>query len=161
MARKELRPEDITAIIDTREQKPLDLSPLKCITLGRPTGDYTIQGLEHVISVERKGLQDFIGCIGYGRDRFEREMHRLLAYPARLLIIEGSLEQIALKQYRGTTDPTSVLGSALGWMAKGVPILFVRDHEECGKMVARFMFIAARRRWEECQAFRESLKISD
>ncbi len=88
-------------------------------------------------------------------------MHRILAYPARLMVIEGSMSQIALKQYRGDVEPNSVIGSLLGWMARGVPILFVPNHAEAGRTVARFLFIAARRRWEEAQSLCSSLKIAD
>lgn len=160
MPTKALSPEDITVLIDSREQTPLDLSPLKSESATLPTGDYSVKGLEHFVCVERKSLSDLMGCIGYGRERFEREMHRILAYPARLLIVEGSLAQISLKQYRGNIEPNAALGSLLGWMARGVPILFADNHGEAGKMVARFLFIAARRRWEEAQALCSTLKIA-
>lgn len=160
MARKELRPEDVTALIDTREQTPLILDPLKTEQGSLPTGDYSVKGLEHVVCVERKSLQDLIGVIGAGRERFDREMQRILAYPCRLIVVEGTFSQIALKQYRGEIAPNAVTGSILGWMARGIPVLFAGSHEEAGKMTARFLFIAARRRWEESQALCESLKIA-
>ncbi len=160
MARKDLEIGDIVAIKDSREQTPLDLSPLKCETGTLPTGDYTVRGLEHIICVERKSLQDMIGCIGHGRERFDKEMVRILAYPSRLLVVEGSLGQIALKQYRGEVEPNAVLGSLLGWMASGVPMLMVPTHAEMGTLVARFLYIAARRRWREAQSLCSSLKIA-
>lgn len=124
------------------------------------TADYSILGLEHIVAVERKSLQDMIGCIGYGRDRFEREMHRILAYPSRLIVIEGSLPQIQLKQYRGEIHPNAAIGSLLGWMARGIPILFANTHEEAGRMVARFLFIVARRRYAELQTFAKAVEPS-
>lgn len=148
-----LKENQITAICDTREQTPLDLAPLKTVRGTLTTGDYSIVGLEHVVAVERKSLQDMIGCIGYGRDRFEREMHRILAYSARLMVIEGHMSQIQLKQYRGETHPNSVIGSLLGWMARGIPIMFAGDHAEAGKMVARFLYIVAKRRFSEAETF--------
>ncbi len=160
MARKELAPEDLIAICDTREQTPFDLAPLQCERATLRTGDYSIKGLEHVVTVERKSLQDLIGCIGYGRERFDREMQRILSYPSRLIVIEASLAQIQLKQYRGETHPNSVIGSLLGWMARGIPVLLANDHTEAGKMVARFLFITARRRWEEAQSLCQTLKIA-
>lgn len=160
MARKELQIEDVTAIADTREQTPLDLSPLKCELGTLPTGDYTVKGLEHIVCVERKSLSDLMGCIGGGRERFDKEMHRILAYPCRLLVIEGTLGQIALKQYRGDISPNAALGSLLGWMAAGIPVLLAGDHQEAGRMVARYLFISARRRWQEAQSLCASLKIA-
>lgn len=160
MPRKELRPEDVTVLIDSREQTPLDLSPLKTEPGSLPTGDYAIKGLEHIACVERKSLQDLVGSLTAGRERFDREMQRILAYPSRLVIVEGSLSNIVLKQYRANVEPNSIVGSILGYMAKGIPILFAGTHEDCGRMVARFLFIVARRRWEEAQALCESLKIA-
>lgn len=159
MSRKELLPSDVTALIDTREQTPLCLDPLKTESATMATADYTVKGLEHVIAVERKSLQDYIGCVGYGRERFEREMHRILAFPNRLMVIEGTLSQLQLRQYRGNIEPNAAIGSLLGWMARGIPILFAGSHEEAGRMVARFLFIAARRRWDEAQGLCSSLKI--
>jgi len=43
-----LKPEAVTAIIDTREQMPLDLSPLQTVTGTLDTGDYSIVG--HLIT---------------------------------------------------------------------------------------------------------------
>ncbi len=160
MSRKELRIEDLEAICDTREQLPLDLSPLKCVRGTLTTADYSVSGLEHLIAVERKSLQDLIGVVAGGRERFEREIQRILAFPHRLIVVEGSLAQIELKQYRGDVAPNAVIGSILGWIARGIPILFVPSHAEAGKLVARFLFIAARRRWEEAQALCSTLKIA-
>ena len=53
-----LTPEQITAIIDTREQAPLDLAPLATITGTLSTGDYSVKGLEAVVAIERKSLPD-------------------------------------------------------------------------------------------------------
>jgi ERCC4-type nuclease len=69
----ELRPEQVTAIIDTREQLPLDLSPLGSTSGTLATGDYSVKGLEHVVAVERKSLADLLGCVGQHRERFDRK----------------------------------------------------------------------------------------
>ena len=69
----------ITAIIDSWEQCPLDLVPLRVIVGTLPTGDYSVQGLEHVLTLKRKRLSDLLGCIGQQRERFERKIQCLLA----------------------------------------------------------------------------------
>ena len=58
MSRKTIEPRDIVAIIDTREQAPLDLSPLRTEKGTLTTGDYSIKGLESEIAIERKSLPD-------------------------------------------------------------------------------------------------------
>ncbi len=155
-----LNPEQLTAIVDTREQRPLDLAPLKTIVGTLATGDYSLIGLENIVAVERKSLPDLIGCIGRDRKRFDAEIQRLLAYPARLIVVEGTLSQIQLKQYRGEVEPNSAIGSILGWMARGIPILFAGDHAEAGKMVSRFLFTVARRRYEEAKTLFGSVQKS-
>jgi hypothetical protein len=45
----ELKPEQVTAVIDTREQCPLDLSPLQIVTGTLATGYYSVQGLDSIV----------------------------------------------------------------------------------------------------------------
>ena len=77
----ELKPDQVVAIIDTREQAPLDLSPLRSEAGTLATGDYSVKGLVNVVAIERKSLTDLLGCIGQDRERFDREVIRLLAIP--------------------------------------------------------------------------------
>lgn len=77
-------------VIDTREQAPFTFQGLRTDAKdGRrqlvvetvpsmlATGDYSIEGMEGLISIERKSVADFYGTILAGRDRFERELARL------------------------------------------------------------------------------------
>ncbi len=61
----EPKPERITAVIDTREQTPLTLSPLLSMRATLTTGDYSVRGLENVIAIERKSLSDLVSCLGW------------------------------------------------------------------------------------------------
>lgn len=146
-----LEPSAVTAVIDTREQTPLDLAPLATITGTLATGDYSILGLETIVAVERKSLPDLIACVGRERERFEREIQRLLAYPVRCLVVESTWSEIEAGQWRGEIRPAQVLGSLLGWMAAGLPVLMATDHKRAGAYVSRLLFTAARRRWREAR----------
>jgi ERCC4-type nuclease len=148
----ELRPEDVVAVVDSREQLPLDLAPLATIAGTLATGDYSVRGLEHVVSVERKGLADLLGCVGQERDRFDREVQRLLAYPVRALVVESTWTEIEAGEWRSRITPSAVLGSLLGWIASGLPVVMVGDHDRAGRYVSRLLFTAARRRWREARA---------
>ena len=61
-------------LIDTREQLPLDFAryevDVERATLA--TADYSLQGLETIVGVERKSESDLLGSLTQGRDRFER-----------------------------------------------------------------------------------------
>ena len=58
-----LKPEEITAVSDQQEEIPFDLSPLQTVRAHLTTGDYSVVGLEHVISIERKSLTDLLKCV--------------------------------------------------------------------------------------------------
>ena len=148
----ELRPDQVVAVIDSREQTPLDLSPLQTIVSTLPTGDYSIAGLEDVVAIERKSLGDLLSCVGRERERFDREVQRLLAYPVRALVIEATWQDIERGDWRGSITPTQALGSVLGWMASGLPVAMVGDHTRAGRYVWQLLFTAARRRWREARA---------
>ncbi|KKL24098.1 hypothetical protein LCGC14_2418760 [marine sediment metagenome] len=148
----ELKPESVTAIVDTREQLPLDLSPLQSIEGTLTTGDYSVRGLEHVVAIERKSLPDLLGCIGQQRERFDREVQRLLAYPVRALVVEATWPDVEAGDWQSRITPPAALGSLLGWMASGLPIIMAGDHARAGRYVSRLLFIAARRRWRESRA---------
>lgn len=145
----ELRPEQVVGIVDTREQHPLDLAPLRSAKGTLSTGDYSVHGLEHIIAIERKSLPDLLSCIGGERERFEREVQRLLAYPVRALVVESSWADIEAGAWRSQVSASAALGSLLGWVAAGLPVLMAGDHRRAGVMVSRMLFTAARRRWRE------------
>ncbi len=156
---KELKPTDIVAIIDTREQLPWDLAPLKSMRGTLPTGDYSVMGLQHEIAIERKSLPDLLGCIGQHRDRFDAEVQRLKAYPCRAIIVEAPWSALERGEWRNKVSPGAAMGSVLGWIAHGMPIIFADDAAGAGRAASRLMFIAARRRFNELAMFYNGLKV--
>lgn len=145
----ELPAESVTAIIDTREQLPLDLAPLRMERGTLTTGDYSVKGMEQIVSLERKSLDDLLCCIGSDRERFDREVQRLLAYPVRCLIIESGWQHLERGGWRSKVTPAAAIGSCLGWIAAGLPIVMAYDHERAGRFASRILYTAARRRWRE------------
>jgi DNA excision repair protein ERCC-4 len=147
----EPRPEDVTAIVDSREQNSLDLSPLRTVTGTLTTGDYSVVGLEAIVAIERKSESDLLGCIGTDRARFEREVQRLMAYQVRALVIESTWAELEAGDWRSRVKPASVIGSLLGWSAMGLPIVMAGNHRKAGQYVSKLLYIAARRRWREAR----------
>ena len=143
--------------MDTREQLPLDLSPLAVEAGTLPTGDYSVKGLESIVAVERKSLSDLLGCIGGDRERFDREVMRLLAYPCRAIVIEATWGELERGGWRSKVCPAAAVGSVLGWIAAGVPVILAGDHDRAGRYVSRLLFTAARRRWREARALAGSI----
>lgn len=161
MARKTLEPRDLTAIVDTREQRPWDLSPLKMRTGTLCTGDYSISGLEGVVRIERKSLSDLLGCVGQHRERFDAEIQRLLAFPVRCIIVEAEWSDLVKGDWRSRVTPEAAMGSVLGWIAHGVPVVFAGNVQGAALAASRILFIAARRRWWELRTLYGNLKVVD
>ncbi len=140
-----------TAIIDTREQLPLDLRYrdgqfllTKVETL--KTGDYSVDGeardgrrLQDIIAIERKSLQDLVQCIGKHRERFEDCLERMRSFEVKAVVVEASWTMIERKQYVGLVHPNAVIGSILGWVASGVPFLLVDNRTRASEYVARLL----------------------
>jgi len=153
----ELKPEMVVAVIDSREQLPLNLVPLQVEVKCLDTGDYSVRGLESIIAIERKSLGDLLGCIGGDRKRFDKEVQRLLAYPTKALVVESAWAEIEAGNWRSKITPQAAIGSLLGWIATGIPIIMAGDHERAGRYVSRLLFTAARRRWKENQTIMSKL----
>jgi ERCC4-type nuclease len=149
--------EAVTAVVDSREQLPLDLSPLRCVVGTLDTGDYSVVGLERIVSVERKSLPDLVACVGRERERFQRELDRLRAFPVRLLVVEASWDDLESGPWRGRVTPAAVVGSVLSWQAAGLPVCLAGDRERASRVVARTLYLSARKQWRLLSAFNVSL----
>ena len=147
-----LKPENLIAIVDSREQTPFDLSPLKMEVGSLPTGYYSVKGLEHCVAFERKSLGDLLGCIGYNRERFERELQRLKAYESRGVIVEASWSELAEGRWHSKIKANAAVGSVLSWQEGGVPFLFAGSPKEAAFITARLLWFAANRRFKELKA---------
>ena len=145
--------EHVVAVVDTREQLPLDLAPMQVVRDTLPTGDYSVRGLEQHVAIERKELGDLLSCVGVDRARFDREIQRMLTYPTRALIVEASWADIEAGGWRSKVTPSAALGSLLGWTCRGLPVVMAGNRDRAALFVRRILFIAARRRWREARAF--------
>ena len=113
-----------TIIIDTREQTPWTFEA-ETVRATLHTGDYSVQGLEHSVAIERKSLADLVGSLTAGRDRFLRECDRLMSYRYKAIVVEGTVEDVWGKAYRSTVSPKSVLASTLAITCdRGVPVVW-------------------------------------
>lgn len=146
-----IKPEDVVAVVDSREQTPLCLDPLQSVSGTLATGDYSVRGLEHVVSIERKSLPDLLASVGRERERFNREVQRLIAYPSRALVVEATWSDLERGEWRSQVTPAAAIGSVLGWVDAGLPVVMAEDHARAGRYVSRLLFTAARRRWRECR----------
>ena len=88
-------------------------------------GDYSICGLENYVSIERKTLDDLIGCLTSDRERFERELHEGKGLDYMAIVIEASLSDLANGRYRSKMLPKSAVQSLLAFSVRyRLPIFF-------------------------------------
>lgn len=142
-----------TIVIDSREQDPWSFANLRSERGSFTTGDYSIRGLEHLIAVERKSLDDLLSCVGTDRDRFKRELQRLKAYRFRALIVETDYAILEAGQWRSKIQPSHVLGSVAAWQCQfSLPVMLAGDHESAARFCERYLFQCARLIASENQA---------
>lgn len=133
------------AIVDSREQWPLEFANLSSQRGTLDAGDYSIAGLTHLVAVERKSLDDLLTCCGRERSRFKRELQRLRAYRFRLLVVEADAVALEAGDWRSQLQPSHVLGSLAAWTAQyELPVWLAADHAGAGRFVERYLYQAAR-----------------
>ena len=101
MAKKFKKPDipDYYVVKDTREQNGYFFSKFnKCagmVTQKLDTGDYTIEGMEDKICVERKASVEEISInLCKQKHAFMNEIERMKEFPHRFLILEFSLDDL-------------------------------------------------------------------
>jgi ERCC4-type nuclease len=121
-----------TVVIDTREGHPWTFDGLEAdadrkyrplivptVTAGLKSGDYSIQGAEHLVAVERKSLADLYSTLGQQRERFERELVRLAAMEFAAVVVEAGWAAV-LNDPPATSKlrPKTVYRSVLAWQQR-------------------------------------------
>ena len=95
----------IHVVIDTREKRPWAFPPhLVRAEMGTlRTGDYALKG-DMQFAIERKSLDDFLGTISSGWERFLREIGRMegSGFCAKVIIVEGNFEQVCFTEVEDT-----------------------------------------------------------
>jgi DNA excision repair protein ERCC-4 len=108
-------------LVDSREQMPFpftgyDVAP-ETATL--PVGDYSLPGFTDRAAIERKSLDDLIGCLmGGNRERFERELHRGRHYDLFAVVVEAPLADVSGGKYRSEMKPQAALQSLITFQVR-------------------------------------------
>ena len=122
-------------LVDTREKEPLPLFVNHKNWIGGErrvalkNGDYTIEGMEKLISLERKSLSDLVACTVTYRDRFLASCERLSRLRWKAILIEATLEDIkaGFEQFHipSKVHPNAVCGTLDAIEAKfGIPVIY-------------------------------------
>lgn len=105
-------------VIDTREQTPWTFpDKIKTIRRGIHFGDYTLDGLDEIVAIERKSPMDMIGCVGRSRSRFEDHLYGLADLPFAHVIVECSMAELCRACRTTGVDVSSMMGTIVSWQA--------------------------------------------
>ncbi|MBL7217887.1 MAG: hypothetical protein ISS62_09380 [Desulfobacteraceae bacterium] len=119
-------------LVDTREQFPLSFAHFsnwiaETKKQKLDAGDYSVEGMEHLLMLERKSLADLITTLMQNRKRFFKSCERLSMYRWRALLVEASYEDVKSPYDDGYTEahPNAVSGSLDALEAKfGIPVIY-------------------------------------
>ena len=135
-------------VCDTREQRPLRFSnEVEVIHQALTVGDYSIQGLEDQVIIERKSLSDLLASITSGRERFTRELRQLRAFRFAALVVESDWPTIMTGMWPcpSAVHPNAALGSLMSFTVKyGVQVVMADDHQTAAALVERLLSLYAK-----------------
>lgn len=124
-------------LIDTRERSPFNFSRFPNWIAGESrqkldAGDYSILGMENVLSLERKSLSDLITTLIQQRSRFFKMCEKLAQYRWRALIVEASYEDIKSpydEECNTMAHPNAVSGTLDALEARfGIPVIYTSQY---------------------------------
>lgn len=112
--------EGYTILVDTREpvakndhmrrkgyRRHYERRGYYCSEQKLDTGDYSIDGFENTIAVERKALPDLMQCMTHDRRRFEQQLTRGLQLEQFCVVVEGRYQDIEDGRYRSQMHPNA------------------------------------------------------
>jgi ERCC4-type nuclease len=110
------------------------------------TGDYTIDGMEDLLALERKTLADAVNSAITNRGRFIAACARLAAFRWKAILIEAAYEDLkspfkGLEDIESDAHPNAVSGTLDAIEAKfGIPIIYTsRDRGRATERAASWL----------------------
>ena len=122
-------------LVDSREREPLPLFENHPNWIGGErrvalkTGDYTVEGMESLLALERKSLADLVACTVTRRKQFLTACSRLARLRWKAILVEATFEDIkgGFEPFciRTEVHPNAVCGTLDAIEAKfGIPIIY-------------------------------------
>jgi ERCC4-type nuclease len=137
-------------IIDSRESRPLPFKATEnfCGTEIKKlnVGDYSIEGYENHIAIERKSAQDLFQTLGKDHKRFEAELKRAANYDYFAIMVEAPWTNIYNKDFENA-HYSQMRGDVILQICctlrvkYGIDVIFVNTRAEAVSMI-RMLFKA-------------------
>lgn len=127
--------------IDTREQLRYMFDGHESFRTTLQTGDYSLEGYETRLAVERKNHNDAWGCVAAGRARFERCMERLSLLDRSAVVIECSMAEFVVPPAQvKRVNAATAMGSYISWSTKyRVPVFFAENRQWGERVTLRIL----------------------
>jgi len=145
-------------IIDTRENRPLLFRTSKDITGSEikklDIGDYSIEGYENKIAIERKSPGDLFGSLGKGHKRFRKELENAKKLDYFAIVVEASFSVVYDKEFEGahhidmSGDVIIKICTTLA-VKHGIPIWFCNGRSEAVSVIRELFKAYMRMKHEE------------
>lgn len=152
------KPPPFTLIVDTREQEPWvprlsergKAIEIPVVRRKLDVGDYSAEGWEHEVAIERKSLADWVGTT-FGKtelkdgvvdnwDRFRREIDRARGLRRFWVFIEATRQDVYGRKYHSKVEPQSVLGRTDSLEVDfGVSVVWCGQRSEAERMMGWFL----------------------
>lgn len=120
-------------LVDTRERMPLSFGRFPNWIAGEKkkalrVGDYSVEGMEDLLIIERKSLTDLITTLMQQRQRFFEMCDKMAKYRWRALLVEASYEDVKTVygyDLNTSAHPNAVSGSLDALEAKfSTPVIY-------------------------------------
>ncbi|HPM09149.1 MAG TPA: ERCC4 domain-containing protein [Paludibacter sp.] len=125
-------------LIDTRERYPFDFSRFNNwiggqYSLALKAGDYSVEGMETLLILERKTLSDLITTVIQHRARFFKQCEKMSKYRWKALLVEAGYEEIKTPydqdEYNTLAHPNAVSGTLDALEARfGIPVIYASPY---------------------------------
>jgi len=106
-------------------------------------GDYSVEGFEHDVAVERKSLPDFAKTVIHDRERFEQELAKLEHYAAACVVVEADLDRVlrgACAHELHGVSPASLLGATLDiTLRRRVPVFWCGSRQAAREFTEQYL----------------------
>lgn len=132
----------IPIVVDSREQRPylFDSSTTSVCRAALPAGDYSLEGFESKIAIERKSLDDFVNTIIHAKDRFRAELEILSTYDYAAIVIEANVEDLLASRFQSRANPTSLFAIYCSIVAdRRIPAFFLSDRQTSQAFVQQLL----------------------
>lgn len=159
----------IHVLVDTREQHPYEFEGLVRIagTIREPlqAGDYAIAEAPDIFRVERRRVDEFNTIFSNpadNRPRFLRELEPLLAFPHRILVVEGTIQYSKAGGRLGHYHKNGLLDFIDALTARyGITIIYTDSREEAEERVANLAAMHYAYHYAEQQGYGRCLIEND